>query len=168
MGTALLETSTAAYAQLRCHEPRVLHACVFDILPDVFLDSLTAKNGDAPVPPSAESTSDTLAPPPWETWCDNFIQDAPESLALSTWQQLSPEPTQVNLDHIDLERFDALSIPKRFIYCRQDKAMPPGYSHPKMSSRLRACKVLEMNGSHEVMFTRPVELADKIVEASCE
>src|SRR5208283_3995491 len=33
MGTALLETSTAVYAQLRCHEPRVLHACSFDFPP---------------------------------------------------------------------------------------------------------------------------------------
>jgi hypothetical protein len=37
-----------------------------------------------------------------------------------------------------------------------------------MSSRLGACKVLEMDGSHEVMFTRPVELAEKIVVASAE
>jgi len=28
--------------------------------------------------------------------------------------------------------------------------------------------LLEMGGSHEVMFTRPVELAEKIVEASFE
>ena len=142
--------------------------CVFDVLPDAFLDSLTAKNGDAPAPPTAEGTNDILAPPPWETWRDNFIQDAPGSLARSTWKRLSPEPAQVNLDYIDLERFESLSIPKRYIYCRQDKAMPPGYFHPKMSSRLRACRVLEMDGSHEVMFTRPMELAEKIVEASCE
>jgi len=35
-----------------------------------------------------------------------------------------------------------------------------------MSSRLGAFKLLEMDGSHEVMFTRPEELADKILEAS--
>jgi len=35
-----------------------------------------------------------------------------------------------------------------------------------MSSRLGAYKLLEMDGSHEVMFTRPEELAEKIVEAS--
>jgi hypothetical protein len=37
-----------------------------------------------------------------------------------------------------------------------------------MSSRLGAFKLLEMDGSHEVMFTRPVELADKIIEASSD
>ena len=51
-------------------------------------------------------------------------------------------------------------------HCRQDKALPPGYFYPRMSSRLGAFKLLEMDGSHELMFTRPEELADKIVEAS--
>lgn len=59
-------------------------------------------------------------------------------------------------------------VNKGHTYCRHDNAMPPGYFHPKMSSRLGACKVLEMDDSHEVMFTRPVELAEKIVEASVE
>ena len=105
---------------------------------------------------------------PWEIWRDNFIQDAPVSVARSTWQQLCPEPRQVNLDKLDLKRFYSLTTPRSFIYCRQDKAMPPGYFHPGMSSRLGAPKLLEMDGSHEVMFTRPTELADKIVEASSE
>ena len=44
--------------------------------------------------------------------------------------------------------------------------MPPGYFHPGMSSRLGPHKLLEKDGRHEVMFTRPAELADKIIEAS--
>jgi hypothetical protein len=105
---------------------------------------------------------------PWEIWRDNLIQDAPESVARSIWEQLSPEPNQVNLDKLDLKRYYSLAIPKSFIYCRQDKAMGSGYFHPRMSSRLGAFKLLEMDGSHEVMFTRPRELADKLVEASSD
>jgi len=37
-----------------------------------------------------------------------------------------------------------------------------------MSSRLGEFKLLEMDGSHEVMFTRPAELAVKIIEASSD
>ena len=48
---------------------------------------------------------------PWEIWRDNFIQDAPESVARSIWEQLS-EPNQVNLDKLDLKRFYSLAIPK--------------------------------------------------------
>ena len=140
---------------------------VFDILPDVFLASLAPKNGNHPVT-GLGSTNDTFATPPWETWRDNFIQDAPESLARSTWEQLSLEPSQVNLDNINLQSFPSLAIPKSYIFCRQDKAMPPGYFHPGMSSRAGTCKLLEMDGGHEVMFTRPAELAEKLVEASSE
>jgi pimeloyl-ACP methyl ester carboxylesterase len=142
--------------------------CVFDVLPDVFVESLKPKNGSDPAASDADNTMQVLAPAPWETWCDNFIQDAPESVARSTWEQLSPEPNQVNLDPLDLKRFYALPVPKSFIYCRHDRAMPPGYFHPGMSSRLGACKFVEMDGSHEVMFTRPSELAAKIIEASLE
>jgi hypothetical protein len=81
---------------------------------------------------------------------------------------LSPEPNQVNLDKLDLKRFYSLAIPRSFIYCRQDKALPPGYFHPRMSSRLGEFKLLEMDGSHEVMFTRPRELADKLIEAKSD
>jgi hypothetical protein len=89
-------------------------------------------------------------------------------VARSIWEQLSPEPNQVNVDRLDLKGFYSLPIHKTFIYCRQDKALPPGSFHPRMSSRLGTFTLLEMDGSHEVMFTRPAELADKIIEAARE
>jgi pimeloyl-ACP methyl ester carboxylesterase len=131
--------------------------CVFDELP---VEYVALFNG------LARTSSDNTMLIPWEVWRDNFMQDAPEGEAHSIWEQLSPEPNQVNLDRLDLKRFYSLAIPKSFIYCRQDKALPPGCFHPRMSSRLGHFKLLEMDGSHEVMFTRPEELADKIIEAS--
>ena len=116
----------------------------------------------------AGASSDDTMLIPWEIWRDNFIQDASEPIARSIWERLSPEPNQVNLDRLDLKRFYSLGIPKSFIYCRQDKALPPGYFHPRMSSRLGEFKLLEMDGSHEVMFTRPAELAVKIIESSAD
>jgi pimeloyl-ACP methyl ester carboxylesterase len=133
--------------------------CVFDELPSEYVALF---NG------LARTSSDNTMLIPWEVWRDNFMQDAPEREAHSIWEQLSPEPNQVNLDRLDLKRFYSLAIPKSFIYCRQDKALPPGCFHPQMSSRLGQFKLLEMDGSHEVMFTRPEELADKIIEASLE
>jgi hypothetical protein len=44
--------------------------------------------------------------------------------------------------------------------------MPPGFFHPGMSSRLGTYKLVEMDGSHEVLFTRAAEVADKLIEAS--
>ena len=133
--------------------------CILDILPPEFATLVNDLVG---------ASSDNTMMIPWEIWRDNLIQDASESVARSIWEQLSPEPNQVNLDKLDLKRYDSLAIPKSFIHCRQDKALGPGYFHPRMSSRLGAFKLLEMDGSHEVMFTRPRELADKLVEASSD
>ena len=131
---------------------------VVDILPPQFA-ALTSN--------LASASSDNSMMIPWEAWRDNFMQDAPELLARSIWEQLSPEPHQVNVDKLDLKRFHSLAIPKAFIYCRQDQSMgDPEYFHPGMSSRLGSFKLLEMDGSHEVMFTQPEQLANKIIEAS--
>jgi pimeloyl-ACP methyl ester carboxylesterase len=139
--------------------------CVFDILPEAFLASLSS-NGDDKDGMTSEDSQQLLAPPPWKTWRENFMQDGSESVARQVWERLSPEPSQVNLDKIGLQHFHSLTIPKSFIFCRHDKAMPPGYFHPRMSSRLGAFKLLEMDGGHEVMFTRPAELAARLIDAS--
>jgi hypothetical protein len=46
-------------------------------------------------------------------------------------------------------------------------AMPTrdGGWHPGMSTRLGTFRLVEMSGSHEALFTKPIGLADKIVEA---
>jgi pimeloyl-ACP methyl ester carboxylesterase len=133
--------------------------CVFDNLPPDYVALFNAL---------AEASSDNTMLIPWEIWRDYFIQDAPEPLARSLWEQLSPEPNQVNLDKLNLKRFYSLDISKSFIYCRQDKALPAGYFHPRMSSRLGEFKLFEMDGGHEVMFTRAEELAHKLIEASSD
>ena len=114
---------------------------------------------------SADDASE-FPPPPWETWRDNFMQDAPEVAARLAWERLTPEPSQVNLDKLDLRRFNSLAIPKSFIHCCQDRAMPSGYFHPGMSSRLGSFKLVTMDGGHEVMFSRPAELAKKLIDAA--
>ena len=82
------------------------------------------------------------------------------------WEQLAPSPNQPNVEQLDLEAFYSLTIPKSFIFCRQDMTLLPAAWHPQMSSRLGTFKLVEMDGSHEVMFTRPAELAEKLIEAS--
>jgi hypothetical protein len=37
--------------------------------------------------------------------------------------------------------------------------------HPRMSSRLGLHRLVEMPGSHEVIFSNPTGLAEKLIEA---
>jgi hypothetical protein len=51
--------------------------------------------------------------------------------------------------------------------CTEDTVMPPGEWawHPRMSTRLGAYRLVAMPGSHEVIFSNPMGLADKLIEA---
>jgi pimeloyl-ACP methyl ester carboxylesterase len=130
---------------------------VFDILPAEFTSLLDQL---------AQASPDHTFLLPLEAWHTNLIQDASEEVAKFTWEHLSPEPYLPNVEKLDLKAFHTLDIPKRYITCRQDLSMPPSFFHPGMSSHLGIYKLVEMDGSHEVMFTRPAEVADKLIEAS--
>jgi len=97
--------------------------CVLDILPPQFA---------ALVNHLAVASPDNTMLIPWEVWRDNLIQDAPESLARSTWEQLSPEPNQVNLDKLDLKRYYSLAIPNHLL--------PPGRGNGCLAIFIRECR----------------------------
>jgi len=104
---------------------------------------------------------------PYPIWREAFINDADESLARSAYESLSPEPYQPFRDKLDLARFYASQIPKSYLNCTEDIALPPGDWgwHPRMSNRLGLYRLVQMSGSHEVLFTNPAALADKLIEA---
>ncbi|WP_242054106.1 salicylate esterase [Nostoc sp. FACHB-888] len=79
----------------------------------------------------------------------------------------SPEPYQPWIDKLDLRQFYSLPIPKSYLYCTEDTALPQGEWgwHPRMSNRLGQFRFVQMPGSHEMMFSNPVGLAEKIIVA---
>ncbi|MFC5139456.1 alpha/beta fold hydrolase [Actinomycetospora rhizophila] len=115
----------------------------------------------------AASTDDDTIMLPFPIWREAFIQDAPLELAQSTYELLSPEPAQPFRDKLALTRFYELQIPRSYINATEDIALPPGEWgwHPRMSSRLGMYRLVQLPGSHEVMFTNPGLLAQKTVEA---
>jgi len=105
---------------------------------------------------------------PWPVWREAFINDASEALAKEAYDSLSPEPYQPFKDKLDLSRFYQTTIPKSYLNCTEDTALPAGPDwgwHPRMSSRLGLYRLVQMPGSHEVLFTNPALLAAKIIEA---
>jgi hypothetical protein len=104
---------------------------------------------------------------PFEIWREAFINDADLKLAQSSYARLSPEPFQPSIDKLNLKQFYSLPIPKSYLYCTEDTSRPQGEwgYHPKMSSRLGLFRLVQMPGGHEVMFSNPVGLAEKIIVA---
>jgi pimeloyl-ACP methyl ester carboxylesterase len=143
----------------------------------VFLTAFVLENGQSVadnLPPdqveefgrlAADSPDGTVACP-WEVFRDLFMQDAASDEARAVWERLCPQPYMTWTDPLDLTRFYELDIPKSYIACRDDLALAPGAWHPGMSARLGAFDLVEISGSHEVMFTRPAEVAQAILRAS--
>jgi pimeloyl-ACP methyl ester carboxylesterase len=104
---------------------------------------------------------------PFPIWREAFINDADAALARSSYEQLSPEPYQPFTAKLDLAAFYASELPRSYLNCTEDIALPPGEWgwHPRFSGRLGLCRLVQMPGSHEVLFTNPRLLAEKIVEA---
>jgi pimeloyl-ACP methyl ester carboxylesterase len=115
----------------------------------------------------AAQSGDNTVMLPYPIWRDAFINDADEDLAQSTYDRLSSEPYQPFTARLDLEKFYSIDLPRSYLNCTEDIALPPGEWgwHPRMSSRLGSYRLVEMPGSHEVLFTNPTGLADKLVEA---
>ena len=115
----------------------------------------------------AAASDDNTVSMPYPIWREAFIQDADETQAQQTHAALSSEPFQPFLDKLDLSRFYAGALPKSYINATEDTALPPGEWgwHPRMSSRLGMYRLVQLPGSHEVMFTNPAGLAAAIVVA---
>jgi pimeloyl-ACP methyl ester carboxylesterase len=144
----------------------------------IFLDAFILNNGESlrdTLPPDSQALFDKLAREsgdhtmmmPFEIWREAFLNDADLDLAKSSYTQLSPEPYQPWIDKLDLEQFYSLPIPKSYLYCTEDISLPQGEWgwHPRMSNRLGLFRLVQMPGSHEVMFSKPSGLAEKIIAA---
>jgi pimeloyl-ACP methyl ester carboxylesterase len=144
----------------------------------VFWNAFVCANGHSlndEVPPHYRALFDQIAAAspdrtvmlPYPIWREAFINDADEALARSAYETLSPEPYQPFLDKLDLTKFYGLQLPKSYLNCTEDTALPHGEWtwHPRMSSRLGLFRLVQMPGSHEAIFSNPTLLAEKFVEA---
>lgn len=159
-------------------------AKVAEAIPDR-IDRLVFQNGFVPedgnslmdeVPPVyrqlfnqlAEESDDNTVMIPFGIWRERFINDGDMDRARSSYDQLSTEPFQPFVDKLDLNDFYSLDLPSSYINATEDVALPQQAEwcwHPRMSSRLGIFRLVQLPGSHEVVFTDPVGLTDAIVRA---
>lgn len=144
----------------------------------VFLNGFVLQDGhgllDEVPPPTAaifaqmaHDSADNTFMIPFSVWRETFTNDADLETAKWTYAQLSTEPYQPTIDKLDLKKFYSLLLPKSYINCTEDIALPPGEWgwHPRMSNRLGLYRLVQMPGGHEVIYTNPALLAEKILEA---
>lgn len=104
---------------------------------------------------------------PFPIWREVFICDADLDLAKRAFAKLNPHPLATFTDKIALKTELAASpIAKSYLNCQQDVSLPGSMPwHPRLSEKLGLFRFHEMPGSHEVCFTNPTLLGEKIMEA---
>ena len=104
---------------------------------------------------------------PFPVWREAFINDADLALAERAYAALNPHPAKTIKDKVVLKtEIAAMPIAKSYINCQQDISLPHSLPwHPRLSEKLGLFRLVELPGSHEVCFTNPGLLAEKIVDA---
>ncbi len=155
---------------------------VIDTIPEkisrlVYWNAFVPLNGERlvdMVPPHYVTLFDQIAAQnngavmlPLPIWREAFINDADSVLALASYDKLNPHPYKTMTDPISLKAEIAmLPVGKSFVNCQQDTALPQSLPwHPRLSERLGLFRLVELPGSHEVCFTNPTLLAEKIMAA---
>ena len=104
---------------------------------------------------------------PFPIWREAFINDASLELAQTAYDQLNPHPNKTSKDAIVLSTNPAdIQIPKSYLNCTEDTSLPQSLPwHPRLSEKLGLFRLVQSPGSHELCFTNPTLLAEKIMEA---
>lgn len=90
----------------------------------------------------------------WARWMGDLPRSDPRvGRALSL---LTPQAARPFFERVDLHRFDTLEIPRTYIRCLQDAAVPPARAAAN-AARLGVAPV-DMDSAHDPMLSQPDEL----------
>lgn len=144
----------------------------------VYLSPLLAESGESTVsavPPDygalfeqmAAASPDNTVLPTWPIWRDGFIGDAEEAVAKAAFDELRPEPFDPLTEPVDLSVFKTLQIPASYINPTEDVVFPIGAwgFFPRMYQKVAPCRLIQMSGGHEVMYSAPDALVDALIAA---
>jgi pimeloyl-ACP methyl ester carboxylesterase len=91
-----------------------------------------------------------------------FYHDCDEETAVWAFAQLSPAPPEILVDPVHLPRFWAADLPRSYIICREDRALPFATAMA-FAGRVGAPPAF-IEGSHSPFLSRPAELARLLVD----
>jgi pimeloyl-ACP methyl ester carboxylesterase len=115
----------------------------------------------------AGASADNTVALPLEVFQGAFMGDASRAAAAVVHSVLRPQPFRTFTDPpVGGEAYRDLGLSLHYVLSAEDVALPPGeYGWDRFAERIKASPV-SVPGSHESMFTRPVELADALIQVT--
>lgn len=96
-----------------------------------------------------------------EHWASSFMQDATPRQLAATTNRLVPTPLGWFDEPIKLPRFFDLHLPASYVFLRDDRSAPKE-RYRAMAARLDHPAIVECDGSHQAMLTRPHAVANAL------
>lgn len=110
---------------------------------------------------AAAASPDNTIFAPIETLKQLHFSDMTDAEKDEWVRKMTPQPFAIFSDRVDLKRFYGLTIPKTYILATQDKGLVPERCR-EFAARI-GCTPIEIEGGHDVMVSRPAEVAKMLL-----
>lgn len=142
----------------------------------IFINAIILPNGKKEmdlIPPEAAADLTAAAkasPDNCIPVIEHYIRDLlmatdPAELQDNLISRLVPQPLALFTTPVDTKDFQNLRIPKSVLFCKDDASLPPG-AYLEMAKELGEYNLVEVEGSHEALFTNPAVVARGLLKAA--
>ena len=144
----------------------------------IFLNAFILPNGKRQfdlVPPEASqgmtaaaNASPDKSVPVMEDFVRNMLMAGePSEKQSALIGRLVPQPLALFTTPVSTKEFESLNVPKAVVFCKGDASLPPG-AYLGMAQGLGKHRLVEIEGSHEALFTNPSAVANGLLKALVE
>ena len=130
--------------------------CQFDLVPPEASEGMTA---------AAQASPDNSVPVIEEFVRNQLMGGESPEMQDALISRLVPQPIAIFTTPVNTVEFEKLKIPKTVVFCKDDASLPPG-AYLEMAQGLGDYNLIEVDGSHEALFTNPGVVAQGLIQAA--
>lgn len=127
----------------------------FDLVPPEASEGMTA---------AANASADRSVPVIEEFVRDMLMAGEPPEMQDALISRLVPQPLALFTTPVNTADFEKLNVSKAVVFCKNDASLPPE-AYLAMAEGLGPHSLLEIDGSHEALFTNPSAVAGALLKA---
>jgi pimeloyl-ACP methyl ester carboxylesterase len=129
--------------------------CQFDLVPPEAAEGMTA---------AAKASPDRCVPVIEDFVRHQLMGGESADMQDSLIARLVPQPLALFTTPVNTRDFENLTLPITVLFCKDDVSLPPG-AYLGMAQGLGDFNLIEVEGGHETLFTRPEVVASALIRA---